>query len=397
MDRPTAAPEGRREAKPVAAVITHWRTNSHADVLLSRILEPEAWGHPKPFALTLAAVYADQFPPDDLCRPYCQKHGVPIFPSVRGAVGVGTRGVPVEGVLVIGEHGNYPTNARGQKLYPRRRLFEEVVDAFRFLGRRVPVFNDKHLSYDTLSARWMVDLARHEGIPFMAGSSIPVAWRDPPLALPVDCDLREALSVGYSDIEAYGFHALEGLQCMIERRRERAPLVGVQCLSGPAAWDALKSDLATSRLLQAALRAKHHTPDALKRAETRPGPRDALFVIRFADGFRPVVAMIDSLGAFFGFAGRVGADEPVATIFALEDRRPFGHFGHLLRAIEHMVLTGRPAYPIERTLLTTGLLDALLQSRSLGGIFLPTPHLSALSQYAPADWPFAPGASGTAA
>src|SRR5205807_9848615 len=122
------------------------------------------------------------------------EHDVPIFPTVTGAVGVGTRGVPVEGVLLIGEHGDYPTNARGQKLYPRRRLFEEVVHAFRVLGRRVPVFCDKHLSYDWPSARWMYDLARHEGIPFMAGSSIPVAWRSPALSLPIGSELTDAFA-----------------------------------------------------------------------------------------------------------------------------------------------------------------------------------------------------------
>ena len=104
--------------KPVAAVVTEWRTNSHADVILSRLLEPEAWGHARPFGLKLAAVYADQFPQKDLCRSYCRKHGVPIFPTIAGAVGVGTRGVPVEGVLIIGEHGDYPENREGADALP---------------------------------------------------------------------------------------------------------------------------------------------------------------------------------------------------------------------------------------------------------------------------------------
>src|SRR4051794_21308927 len=134
--------------RPVAAVITEWRKNSHADVILSRLLEPEAWGHARPLGLRLAAVYADQFPPNDLCRALCERHGVPVFPTVVGAVGVGSRRVAVDGVIVIGEHGRYATNSRGQRLYPRRRLFEEVVHAFRVLGRRVPVFSDKHLSYE---------------------------------------------------------------------------------------------------------------------------------------------------------------------------------------------------------------------------------------------------------
>src|SRR5262249_1172425 len=144
-------------AKPVAAVITEWRKNSHADVILGRLLEPKAWGHGRPFALRLAAVYAAQFPENDLCRAACARAGGPGFGSVTGAVGVGTREVPVEGVILIGEHGQYPHNVRRQKLYPRRRLFEDVVHAFRILGRRVPVFLDKHLSYDWLSARWMYD------------------------------------------------------------------------------------------------------------------------------------------------------------------------------------------------------------------------------------------------
>src|SRR5262249_26588106 len=148
----------------------------------------------------------------------CARHGVPIFPTVVGAVGVGTRGVPVDGVIVVGEHGQYPSNARRQKIYPRRRLFDEVVHAFRVLGRRVPVFSDKHLSYEWLFARWMYDLARHEGIPLMAGSSLPVAWRVPALELPLGVDLDQALALGYGDIDAYGFHALETLQCMVERR-----------------------------------------------------------------------------------------------------------------------------------------------------------------------------------
>src|SRR4051812_26490254 len=95
------------EPKPIAAVITELRKNSHADVILSRILEPEAWGHSHPFGLKLVSIYADQFPENDLCRSLCKKHDVPIFPTIKGAVGVGTSGVPVEGVIIVGEHGQY--------------------------------------------------------------------------------------------------------------------------------------------------------------------------------------------------------------------------------------------------------------------------------------------------
>ena len=113
------------EPKPVAAVITEWRKNSHADVILGRLLDPQAWGHTVPFGLRLAAVYADQFPDSgDLCRPLCAKYGVPVFTTIREAIGLGSARVAVQGVLLIGEHGAYPINSRGQWLYPRRRLFE---------------------------------------------------------------------------------------------------------------------------------------------------------------------------------------------------------------------------------------------------------------------------------
>jgi hypothetical protein len=384
------------EPRPVAAVITEWRKNSHADVILGRILEPEAWGHRSPFALRLTAIYADQFPPNDLCRTLCERHGVPIFPTVLGAVGVGTRTVPVEGVIIVGEHGQYASNSLRQRLYPRRRLFDEVVHAFRVLGRRVPVFSDKHLSYDWLFARWMYDLARHEGIPLMAGSSLPVAWRVPPIGLPIGTEFARALAVGYGDLDAYGFHALEMLQCMVERRAGgETGVASVRALSGAAVWAAADSGLWPRDLLDA-LEPARRTVNPKARA-VRPLPGDTLYLIRYTDGLEAAVAMLNSVGSCFGFScQRRGAVEPDATVFDLEDKTPFGHFGYLLRAVERMVHTGHASYPVERTLLTTGVLSALLQSRAEGGTTIATPHLAEI-HYQPVEWPFAPGPTGTPA
>jgi hypothetical protein len=321
------------EPRPVAAVITEWRHNSHADVLLSRLLEPDAWGHTRPYQLRLAAIYADQFPCNDLCRYYAAVHGVPIFETITGAVGVGTRTVPVEGVILVGEHGNYAHNSRHQRLYPRRRLFEGVVHAFRVLGRRVPVFSDKHLSYEWLFARWMYDLARHEGFPFMAGSSLPVAWRVPELTLPIGCELEGAFALGYSDLDAYGFHAIETLQCMTERRKGgETGVAAVRFVSGKAVWEGAEKGLWPKSLVDALLPSRRRV-DADARP-VQPRDDDDVFLIRYADGLEGAVGMFNSVGECFGFSAQVrGSAEPSTAVFALEKGRPFGHFGYLLRAI----------------------------------------------------------------
>jgi hypothetical protein len=381
---------------PIAAVITEWRTNSHADVILGRLVEPARWGHAQPFRLRLASVYADQFPPNDLCRDKCRTYGIPLFSTIRDAVGVGRRSVPVDGVLIIGEHGDYAINARGQKFYPRRRLFEGVVQAFRELGRRVPVFSDKHLSYEWLFARWMYDLARHEEIPLMAGSSLPVAWRVPDLDLPMGCELTRAFALGYSDLDAYGFHALEMLQCMTERRiGGETGVAAVQCFSGKSIWEPPIANLWPRDLVEALLPArKKATPSA---QPPRPIDQDTLFQIEYTDGLTASVAMLDTVGECFAFASeRKGVSEPDAAVFDLENVHPFGHFGYLIRAIEHLIATGRPPYPVERTLLTTGVLAAVLESRAEGGLRIATPHLARI-KYQPADWPHAIGATGTPA
>ena len=96
-----------RPALPVAGVATVYRHNSHADVILGKILEGyNQKGGPGP-ALKLVSLYVDQFPEGDLSRDLCKKYDVPIFPTIEEAVTVGGNGIPVAGVLSIGEHGDW--------------------------------------------------------------------------------------------------------------------------------------------------------------------------------------------------------------------------------------------------------------------------------------------------
>jgi hypothetical protein len=274
-------------------------------------------------------------------------------------------------------------------MYPRRRFFDAIVATFRKYRRVVPVFNDKHLAYAWRDAKHMADTARAMNIPFLAGSSVPVAWRVPALALPRGCELTGALALGYGGQESYGFHALEGLQCMVERRRGgETGVAAVQAVSGDDIGKALEGRRWSRELLDAAVET---TPLPRKGRPRDIDKRAVFFLLEYRDGLQAAVAMNTGLAAQFAFAGRIkGEERPRATCFRLQEGPPYGHFAHLLRAIEHTIHTGKPAYPVERTLLTTGVLDALMQSAARGNRLVKTPELAI--RYEGADWPFARGA-----
>ena len=358
----------------VAAVATEYRPWSHADVILGRLIQGYALDvAPRWPDVQLRALYIDQFPSTDLSRALSKQYGFPIVPTIREAILDTSGKLDVDGVLLIGEHGNYPTNDREQTLYPRRRFFEETVAAFEAAGEVAPVFNDKHLAARWEDAKWMYEKAKALKIPFMAGSSVPLSWRRPWLEIPLGARIDEALSVGYAGLEAYGFHALETLQCMVERRQGgEAGVTAVQCVEGPAVWEAMRAGRFSRELLAAALRC--HEPLIDGDFETRC-PNPAAYFIEHADGFRSTCLMLNPLAGGFLFAARLAGDvRPVASQFWLEEP-VFGHFGYLTHAILEMVRTGKPQYPVERTVLTTGILSAVMDSRFEKGRRIETPDL----------------------
>ena len=381
--------------KSVAAVATVYRRRSHADVILGKILDGYHHdGKEKP-DLKLVSLYVDQFPAGDMSRDLATKHGFRLCKSIAEAVTLGGDGVAVDGVLLIGEHGDYPDNDKGQHLYPRRRFFEEVAKVFEKTGRAVPVFNDKHLAATWDDAKWMYDRSRKLYVPFLAGSSIPVAWRKPPLTLPKGCEVTAAVQLGYGGLEAYGFHALEGLQCMVERRKGgETGVTAVQCLQGKAMWDALDAGRFSKPLLDEVLKLADHARGDYREL-TAKSKSAAVYLVEYRDGLRAAVAMMNGYvregdGGAFCFAGQLkGEEKPRATQFYLQQPEPFAHFGHLVRAIEALVRTGHAPYPVERTLLTTGVLDAVMTSKHQGGKRVETPHLAIT--YEPTEWPHATG------
>ncbi|MBI1916682.1 MAG: hypothetical protein HYS12_18395, partial [Planctomycetes bacterium] len=257
--------------------------------------------------------------------------------------------------------------------YPRRRLFEDVVKVFRDSKRSVPVFNDKHLSYSWKDAKWMVDQSRELGFPMMAGSSVPVTWRRPDLQPSLGTDWTAALSVGYGHFEVYGFHTLEALQVMTERRKGgETGVKAVQCLEGADVWTAAEAGKWDRSLLEAALR---RVP---KRGLGNIEEEDAkalVYLVEYRDGLRAAAYLSPRHVSEFAFAGRVrGQAAPPACWYDLPKPQR-DHFSFLVGHIARMMVTGKPSYPIERTLLTTGMLAFLIDSKAASHKRIETPEL----------------------
>jgi hypothetical protein len=314
-----------------------------------------------------------------------------IYPTIADALTLGGNELAVDGILLIGEHGKYPTNEKGQHLYPRYEFFKQIVSVFRTTGQTAPVFNDKHLSWRWDWAREMYDLSREIGFAFMAGSSLPVTWRLPSLDMPLGARVREAICIGYGGVDSYDFHALETLQCMVERRAGGEHGVRwLQAYRGDAFWQAHHQELWSRELFETALCRSHTltparpgfnhlfpTLDEMKQLVKDP----IAYQYEHLDGLKSTMILLNGLVQDFNFAAHLeGRNEPLSTQMYLPMPRVqatlANFFSPLVNHIEQMFLTGQPSYPVERTLLTTGLVAAAVESLHQGQTRQETAHLS---------------------
>jgi hypothetical protein len=373
---PLLAQTGGGPPKRIAAVVTEYRHNSHADVVIGKYLEGfRQNGQPPGPRSKIVSMYTAQVPKNDMSRDMSKKHNVPIYPTIWETLTLGGDRLAVDGVLLIGEHGQYPWNEKGQHLYPRYELFLEITDVFRASRKSVPVFSDKHLSYSWLKARRMVDIAKELKFPFMAGSSIPVAYRPGGVDLELGAKAKHAVSIFYGDPDAYGFHLLEGLQCMVERREGgETGVKAVQYIEKQAMWEWVSQTPWAEKLLNAALAQAIHR----KAGDIRQlGKDDYAYRIWYRDGLEAAAFMMNGVAQDAATAVEVeGQAEPVATLMWLEEDRPFQHFACLVQAIEQMFETGKATYPVERTLLTSGVLEAILNSKFENQRRVETPYLA---------------------
>jgi len=363
--------------KRVAAVVTEYRHNSHADVIASRLFQTQTLdGKGAVPGMELISLFTDQVPESDTSRKWASQYGFRIEDSVAGALTLGTGRLAVDGVLLIAEHGRYPVSDSGQIQYPKRRLFEQVVKVFRDSGRVVPVFIDKHLADNWQDAKFIYDTAREMKIPLMAGSSLPTLWRRPAVDVRRGAKLKQMVAVSYHTLDAYGFHALEMVQCLAERRAGgETGVASVQCLTGNAVWEGGEKGTYDETLLEEALGVltPQPPPTLLQLRERVKEP--VLFVIDYADGFRASVLTLNGAVGEWSVAWRYDDDSREATLFHTQEARPFMHFAYLVDGVDRMMQTGKPAWPVERTLFTSGILDAALVSKRDGSRRIETPYL----------------------
>ena len=392
-----AEPPAPGARKKVAIIVTEVRKMSHGQHFVDRFLEGYGWEgrhyHPE---VDVASLYVDQFPDGDLSRERSARHHVPIYPSIAEALTLGGGKLAVDGVLIIGEHGSYPKNEKGQTLYPRYRFFKEVVKVFESSGRAVPVFNDKHLSTEWKECVEMVEDARRLGFAFLAGSSLPVTWRIPAVEVPLDTPLEESLGACYGGVDSYDFHGYETAQCMSERRAGgETGLRAVRAAKGNAAWDAVVGRDATRRLLLAALSRSHTVRPPPGYSFAPPSvdwyrqacPEVIAFFVEHLDGFRTTVLLLNGLVSDFVYAGQVKGGEVISCQMHLP--MPYGRattanfFNPLSHHIESTVVSGKAPYPAERTLVTSGMTMAGVESLHRGGSQVSTPEMK-VSYRAPA-------------
>ena len=385
--------DSNRQGRPkLAGVVTVYRKYSHAQHIIDRYLDGYGWNgkHHYP-PMDLVTLYVDQVGADDLSHERAARHpSMKLCPTIAEALTRGTGKLAVDGVVVVGEHGDYPRNEKGQTEYPRYQFFQQIVEVFRSSNRSVPVFNDKHLSWNWDWAKQMYDTSREMKFPFMAGSSLPVTWRIPSVEMPLGSSIQEALCICYGGVDSYDFHGLETIQCMVERRAGgESGVRWMQAYRGDRFWDALEKGVWSYDLMKAAL-CRSHT---LKPA--RPGFNDIFptreqmrslvknpvaYNYEHHDGLRCTLLLMDGLLRDFNFAARLKGQSKIFSTqmyLPMPDGRTTlaNFFSPLVHNMEQMFLTGKTPYPIERTLLTTGLTDFAIESLYRDQSRLDTPQL----------------------
>lgn len=388
----------------IAALCTQYFPYSHADVIVTRWLEQvkhdvvlgfvpgtqiaSLWvmqQHPEG-GQRMPADYdvspnraARDFTRYDISQAVANRYGVPMFSTIYEALTLGTGTLAVDAVILIGEHGDFPFNEYGQHLYPRKALFDEVAECFRKLGRVVPLFCDKHLSWNMDWAQEMVHTIQAMKIPFFSGSSVPISGTLHELFVD-GADIAESMGLFYSGHEVYGIHSMEFVQSIAEKRAggERG-ITAIRTYEGEAVWAALERGEWSRDLFEATLAAAITAkPGQYKDNCKQSQLATVAIVCEHADGHKQTHLCLDGHIEEFVCGVKLRNGECRASTANMSDLRNFVvNFGHLAREMQKFFLTQQSPVAIERLLLTTLLVASFVRAlKDAPGQRILTPHLA---------------------
>jgi hypothetical protein len=340
-------------------------------------------------------------PGADLSDARSKQFGFRISPDIPDALRCGGDKIAVDAVLTVVEQDDYPSNDKGQILLPRYDFFQQCVQVFDDEKHAVPYFNSKQLSFSFTEAQSMVSAASRLKFPLLAGSSLPVTWRLPDVDVPMGAKVNEAVMVGVGSFDGMDFDALDAMQAMLERRAGgETGVKAVQLLQGDDVWAAGKAGRWSKELLSSAL-SRSDTPQGLTLLDGRTqdlvasgvlpqlAKDPAAYCIEYNDGTRATLLILNGAIQDFNIAVRTASrDGVVSTQFFLPPTPNVRNTACLAAKIEQMLITGAAPYPAQRSLLTTGILEACMDSKHKLNQRLETPHL-AVSYHAPADSQYA--------
>lgn len=337
---------------------------------------------------------------NDLSEGRAKEFGFRICNNIPETLRCGGTKLAVDAVLCVLEQGNYSRNHKDQILYPRYDFFQQCVQVFEEERRPVPYFNHESLSFSFLEAKCMVDESERLKFPLLAGSSLPVTWRIPDVDVPLGAKVDEAVMVGVGTPDGMDFDALEAMQSMLERRAGgETGVKAVQLLEGDDVWAAGESGRWSKELLSSAL----SRSDAIQGLTVVDGrPQDMVangalpqlvrnpmaYCIEYQDGTRATMLMLNGANEDFVFSARVVGQGLVATQFFRSPTPNVTYSACLAAKIEEMFSTGAAPYPVRRTMLVSGILEACLTSRERLNQRIETPHMDVRYQ-PPADSQYA--------
>lgn len=384
-----AASQPAQGKKKIAVIATQYTNTSHANALATKFFTgyPTDDGMIEP-KLQVVSMYVDQTSDQDLAHELARRHGITIYPTITGALTLGGKSLAVDGMIYIGVHGNYPVSHLGARMYPHMRHLEEVFAVFDSAGRSVPVYCDKELGYSWLDTKWIYDRARELNVTMMAGSVLPVVWRDPQVGHTKGAKIAEAVAVGYGPLNSYVLHTAEIMQSMLENRAGgETGIASVQCLRGAAMYEAGRQGRFSMDLAEAAC-----ATIAGKKKGTMEENDSRAFaeLITYRDGTKAtLISCSGYIGENFAYAGREADGKIIACEFVMPHDTIFAHFSYQWLNVERMMVDGKPGWPLERNLLSQGVIDAGLRSQADQGRLIETPYLS-ISYPAPDPAPIRP-------